>query len=414
MSRRGFRRLLGVRLSSQVSDGIFQAAIGGAVLFNPQQAASPLEMATGFAILLLPYSFIGPFVGVFLDRWSRRNIMVVANLTRALLIIPIAGLVWAGDTKSAAAGLLAFGVIAINRFFLACLSASLPHVVEDERLATANAVANTLGTVAYTSGLATAVALIGVVGAKDHGYGVIALTALIGYGTSSLLARLYYTKPELGPDDAERPSSTVAAAAADTVRGMVRGAKHLFARRPAFYALLAQGGARGIYGLLTIAMLLFAKTLSHDKQFLAGVFISGMIGALVAAAITPAASRKIGGARWLAALLAANAVIVPILAWGFQEAPLLMAVFLLNVGSMGAKIVVDTALQHECADEYRGRVFSVNDTAFNVLYVGGLFVGAYTLPVSGKSTGMVLAVAAGYALLACWYTLVSRKTTVRV
>ncbi|WP_173162929.1 hypothetical protein [Phytohabitans suffuscus] len=32
---RGFRRLLGVRLSSQLADGLFQAALAGSVLFNP-------------------------------------------------------------------------------------------------------------------------------------------------------------------------------------------------------------------------------------------------------------------------------------------------------------------------------------------------------------------------------------------
>ncbi|MDQ3505736.1 MAG: MFS transporter, partial [Actinomycetota bacterium] len=70
--RRGdFRRLLGVRLSGQFSDGVFQASLAGAVLFNPERAASPADVAAGFAVLLLPYSLVGPFAGVLLDRWTR-------------------------------------------------------------------------------------------------------------------------------------------------------------------------------------------------------------------------------------------------------------------------------------------------------------------------------------------------------
>ena len=69
----GFRRLLGVRLTSQFGDGLAQASLASSILFNPAQQTSPLKIASGFALLVLPFSVLGPFVGVFLDRWSRRN-----------------------------------------------------------------------------------------------------------------------------------------------------------------------------------------------------------------------------------------------------------------------------------------------------------------------------------------------------
>src|SRR5687767_5078252 len=45
----GFRRLLVVRFSIQWADGMFQAALGGAVLFNPERQADPLAVAAGLA-----------------------------------------------------------------------------------------------------------------------------------------------------------------------------------------------------------------------------------------------------------------------------------------------------------------------------------------------------------------------------
>ena len=65
---RGYRRLLAVRFTTQWADGMFQAALGGAVLFNPERHADPLAVAAGLAVLLLPYSVIGPFAGALLDR----------------------------------------------------------------------------------------------------------------------------------------------------------------------------------------------------------------------------------------------------------------------------------------------------------------------------------------------------------
>src|SRR4051812_30282470 len=87
---RGVRRLLGVRLFSQLADGLFQAALAGSVLFNPDRQAGALAIAIGSALLVAPYSLIGPFAGVFLDRWSRRHVTVATNLIRAVLVLPIA------------------------------------------------------------------------------------------------------------------------------------------------------------------------------------------------------------------------------------------------------------------------------------------------------------------------------------
>lgn len=69
----GLGRLLAVRLTSQLTDGVFQAALIGGVLFNPERHADPLAAALGFAVLLVPYSVIGPFAGALLDRWDRRS-----------------------------------------------------------------------------------------------------------------------------------------------------------------------------------------------------------------------------------------------------------------------------------------------------------------------------------------------------
>ena len=49
------------------------------------------------------------------------------------------------------------------------------------------------------------------------------------------------------------------------------------------------------------------------------------------------------------------------------------------------KICVDTTLQESVEDDYRGRVFSVYDTLFNVTFVAALLVGAFVLPASGIS-----------------------------
>ena len=90
LGRPDFRRLLVVRMLGQFADGVFQASLAGTILFNPERQAHAADIAAGFAVLLLPYSLLGPFAGVLLDRWSRQRVLLGANLFRALLVCAVA------------------------------------------------------------------------------------------------------------------------------------------------------------------------------------------------------------------------------------------------------------------------------------------------------------------------------------
>ncbi len=412
LAGRGFRRLLGVRLVSQSADGWFQAALGGSVLFNPEKKASALAIAVGVALLLLPYSMIGPYVGVVLDRWSRRSIIFVANAARAVLVVPAVLLLWSAD-EGPLFVVTAFVIIGVNRLMLAGLSAALPHVVEDERLVTANALASTLGTVAYSLTLGCGVLVVkGVLSATFHGYATLAAVAPIGYLASALLARASFERDALGPTADQRRTDAVLAALADVARGMVAGIRHLVAQRGAAYLMTAQSVHRGLFGVLTLSTLLvYSRHPGSDSDgspTVSGIgliLVAGSLGILTGAFLTPPVTRRIGGWRWITGLL--GMIAVALLVLGLPSAPglLVLAVFLISIGSQAIKIVVDTSLQHECADDYRGRVFSVNDTTYNVCFVAGLFVGAAVLPDTGRSPAVLVVVATGYALLAVWYGL---------
>ena len=144
---RDFRRLFGTRLTSQAADGAFQAALASLFFFSPEKQTSASSVAAAFATLLLPYSLVGPFAGVLLDRWRRRQILVVSNLLRA------------GDgarrrrrsSRHDVTGLPLYvavlACLSVNRFFLAGLSAALPHVVIRDELVMANTVSTTSGTI---------------------------------------------------------------------------------------------------------------------------------------------------------------------------------------------------------------------------------------------------------------------------
>src|SRR4029078_1851602 len=98
-----------------------------------------------------PYSLVGPFAGVLLDRWRRRQVFLHGNLLRALRA-PATTALMVGQVPDWLFYASALCVTAVNRFVLAGLSAALPRVVDGERLVMANSVSPTAGTLAATAG----------------------------------------------------------------------------------------------------------------------------------------------------------------------------------------------------------------------------------------------------------------------
>src|SRR5919112_3965983 len=144
---RWFRRLFAVRLASQLSDGVFQVAIASYALFSDSRPSAS-AIAAALAVVLLPFSVLGPFAGVLLDRWSRRQVLAWGNFARVGIAAVVAAVVVA-DLPEPLFYAVVLLCLSVNRFLLAGLSAALPHTVTREDLLTANALTPTAGTVAY-------------------------------------------------------------------------------------------------------------------------------------------------------------------------------------------------------------------------------------------------------------------------
>ncbi|NML52453.1 MFS transporter [Streptomyces sp. R302] len=396
---RDFRRLLAVRLLSQCADGVYQVALATYVVFSPEKQATPAAIASAMAVLLLPYSLVGPFAGVLLDRWQRRQVFLYGNLLRALLAGGTAVLILASvpDWLFYASAL---SVTAVNRFVLAGLSAALPRVVDEERLVVANSLSPTAGTLAATvgGGLAFGVRLL----ADESDAAVVAFGAVLYL--CAALASLRIARALLGPDPDQVPGR-LSTALASTARGLVAGLRHLSERRQAARALTAVGLMRFCYGALLVTVLMLCRyawsTTESEGLGLLGIAVAASgAGFFAAAVLSPWAVGRFGPFGWMVLCTAAAAVLVPALALFFRPTPFLVAAFVLGLITQGAKIATDTVVQTSVDDAYRGRVFSLYDVLFNVAFVAAAGVAALMLPPDGRSPLLIVLVAAGYAGIA--------------
>ncbi|WP_020134142.1 MFS transporter [Streptomyces sp. 351MFTsu5.1] len=402
---RDFRRLLTVRLLSQGADGVYQIALAAYVVFSPEKQTSAASIASAMAVLLLPYSLVGPFAGVLLDRWRRRQVFLYGNFVRALLASATAVLILS-DVPDWLFYVSALCVTAVNRFVLSGLSAALPRVVDDERLVIANSLSPTAGTLAATAGGGLAFAVRLLVGDSD------AAVVLLGAGLYLCggLAALRMPPELLGPEP-ELIQTRLRTALAGSARDLVAGVRHLAApeRRSAARALGAMSLMRFCYGALLVMVLMLCRyALTSDPSD--GLALLGLAlgvsaaGFFVAAVITPWAAGRLGPERWIVVCAAAAAVLEPALGLSFATVPMLIAAFVLGLVTQGAKIATDTIVQSAVDDGFRGRIFSVYDVLFNIAFVGAAAVAALMLPPDGRSDTLVIAVAVIYGAVAAAMT----------
>ncbi|MFG2088753.1 MULTISPECIES: MFS transporter [unclassified Spirillospora] len=405
---RDFRRLYATRLASQLTDGVFQVALAGYVFFSPERQTTAGKAAAAFAVTLLPYSVLGPFAGVFIDRWRRRQILVWTPVVRAVLVLLVAGLVVAGqDGAGFFLGVLV--VLGVNRFFLSALSAALPLVVRRDQLVTANAFSVTSGTVIAFAGGGIGYLLRLLFGGGHDGTALILLAAAALFLLAGSIATLL-PKGLLGPHPSEDAVAGLVKAEAPrlvealrtVVDGLVDGARHIAQRPHAALALGAISFHRFLYGIVLIMTLLLCRNHFADgpdeglRTFAVMLGVSGA-GYFAAALITPAVVRRISKQAWVAWLLAGAALSLLVLGTPFTERAWAAAAFALGVVSQGVKLCVDTTLQESIDDAYRGRVFAVYDMLFNALFAAAAAAAATWLPVDGRAGLTLLMVIAAYA-----------------
>ena len=395
-------RILTIRWSGQLTDGLFQSALASFVLFSPERAPNAISAALAFAVVLLPYSLIGPYVGIFLDRFSRQRIIRNCNYLRAANLLIIAWLVNSSSTGIVLTlfVLFAFGV---NRLILSGLSAGLPLLVKKEELIAANALAVTGGTIWVVIGGGIGIGIKNLLSQNsdaDFADAVVILIASLGFLTAAL-ACFRLNKYEIGPLEHE------VSAESRGYKEVLEGLMILRSHSDALRGILSVGIQRGGITALTLMALLLERNSFNDPAdpdaglagFGMALAIAG-IGIGLGAIISPYGVIKFGRHRWMRLLMFLCIPPLLIYAAGINEISMIGSAFLVGLCGQGIKVTNDALVQSKITDEYRGRVFAFYDVAVNAGIVTGAIGAALMLPDNGVTAYLPITIALFYLFAA--------------
>lgn len=381
LRQRNFALLWFGQLISLIGDYVLIVALP---FYIYQVTGSVLATGIMFFVQALPSLFFGSLAGVFVDRWNRRWTMIVADLSRAgvlllLLFVHARDLVWL-------IYVVAFVEQAIAQFFIPAKGAIIPNLVEEQHLLPANSLNSTSDAFTRLIGPPLGGVLLALFGLRS-----VVFIDSASYLISALMILLILMPPRSlsGEPQASLPNTppplqdkAIATALGNVWREWLTGL-HVVARERTLTALFVAGGfimlSQGIINVLIVA---FVKAVLHGDASTFGLLITFQgVGMLIGSVLVGQVGKRLKPAYLLALGTAPAGLLVLVIV----NVPNLFLVFalitLVGVLIVSFFITEQTLLQSSVANELRGRVLGAYGTTSSLLLLigigGGSVLGDY-------------------------------------
>ncbi|MGA8113215.1 MAG: MFS transporter [Actinocatenispora sp.] len=377
LAHRDFRLLLSAGLISLTGDWILRI---GLAYYTYRITGSTL--ASGVVVLAstLPQLLLGTVAGTFVDRWSRRGTMIVANLLLAVGLLPLllvhhAGQIWI-------VYLVTVFAACVEQFFAPAEAAILPSLVDEENLVSANALNGQNRDVARLVGAA--------LGGVAAGVGGLTAVTVLDVGSFLLAAALLGLIRARGAAAVTTPEPDPVPA----LRGWVDGLRTAVRNRTVRAVLLYLGITSVGEGVMSTLMAPWVSDVLHGDGRAYGTILSvqaagGIAGGLVAAGlgnrIRPELMFGVGAVLFGALDLVL--FLYPLVLVAVWPAGVVIAL----VGLPGACLVAGctTLLQTSTEDSHRGRVFGALGSVMGL----GALLGTVGAGLLGDRLGIVPVIA---------------------
>ncbi|MEA2549495.1 MAG: transporter, family, macrolide efflux protein [Chloroflexota bacterium] len=351
--KRDFRLLWSAQLVSTIGTALTDLAAGILVF---RLTGSALSVGLMFVATAVPTLIVGLIAGVFVDRYDRRKIMVIADLLRAAIVVSIPILI----TINIALLYLAVALVStISQFFNPANDAVLPEVASDEELAAANSwiMISSFGSTSIGFALSGLLAT-----AFDINW-AFRLDALTFLFSAALIVFI-----RVGKIEAEGNTSVGV-----VVANLKEGVSTLV-HTPVLRSLFISGAPVFLsFGLWNVLLLPFALKALQATEFEYGLQEAvTSVGFVVGSLMMARFADRFREGSWIVVATVAMGVGGVLYGFASSIAVALVLVTLTGFFNAPASIARRVILQRNTPRELRGRVFSAYAVARDVLFLIGI------------------------------------------
>jgi MFS family permease len=341
-----------------------------------------LKHATGSATLMgtlmmlsmLPMVLLGPFGGTFADLHSRKKIIITSDVILGALVVSLATLIFVAPdaTGTIVAALLAVGVVSgiISAFFMPAITAAIPSIVPEDKIAAANSLNEGTFQVATLIGQGIGGVLFRILGAP-----VLFLIDGLSF-LYSAVSEAFISIPQSTPERKSSWKEELSRFGRDTREGL----GHVW-NQTGLRALFIAAAFMNFFAMPYLVLFPFyvedvlGRASDWYGYLLAGYGAGSLVGYALYGSI-----RMRGPARSRILILCLIALSACMAVLGISRHPWLSLalISLAGVASGVFNVATITIIQLSTADDMRGRMFGLLHTL-----VGGL------TPISMGLTGVV-------------------------
>ncbi len=366
-----------------------------------QLSHSPAATATAVAARVVVGMLVSPIAGVYVDRWDRKRVMIVANTLQALVILPLIAV-----TSVDRLG-LAYAVIAIQTvlatFTIPAEHSLLPRLVDEPDLPTANGLNGLNNNLARLIGPA----LGGLVAASLGLTGAVLLDSLsfaLAAALSALIVGAHRAAASKASNKGTRPH---------LLREFGEGVRVVVQSRMlhALFAIIAVASVgEGI--MSSLFPVYVADALHGGVQQVGWLMSAQAVGGIVGGLLTGSVAKRLATTRILAiGLLLFGSIDIALFnypRWTSAFTPAVILFVLVGIPSAFTYAAWFTLLQLEVPDQLRARTMGV----LLVLESGGALIGAALAGALTSRFGVINVLTAqglGYVVAALVFVLLARR-----
>ena len=328
-----------------------------------------LAVAGVVAAEVVPVLLLAPVAGVVIDRFSRKAVLIGADLFRALLVL---SLVWPQGAWHAY--LVAAGLAAGNSFFNPTVQAVIPALTTEEQRLAANSVAWSTGRLVQIVAAAVAGGLIALIGTGP----AFAVNAA-SFAASAALVAVLPIPPHAGQIGAGAQRG-LGAFFGDARAGLAYALRDRLVSR----LLIVQGLASLAVGATGALLVVLAERhLGLPPSGFAWLIGAIGVGALVGPLIPNMLARDYRDARWLFVPYIIRGV-GDVLIAVFTPLPVALAIlFVYGLNTSTGMVVFNSTVQGAVPDAVRGRVFTLLDVEWSAMRLLSLAMGGVLVDAIG-------------------------------
>jgi MFS family permease len=345
-------------------------------------------LATGgmFVAETLPRLVLGSVAGVFADRWDRKRIMIAADLSRAVILLPL--LVIHSSAQVPLVYVIAFLESSIGQFFMPADRALLPQLVAQDDLMAANSAFSLSDAVTRLIGPPLGGALLSLLGLSS-----VVFVDSASYVLSGLFI-LAVAAPRTATDEVEEAVEESAGLWTEVWRDWIDGLRVVQRSRLLVTVFATWGILMLGQGIVNVLLVAFVRGTMHGSAEVFGWLMAGQgVGALVASLLL---AERLGGLAPPTRIVALGISLAGVTLGIATNVPslgvVLVCLVFIGVLAVAVMISMQTILQTAVPNEYMGRVFGAYGTTAAVTTLVGMAVGSTIGNVAGP---VVLLTAAG-------------------